>query len=312
MNSTFSVPRRRWGKSGLSIPVVPFGTQGFGNHFGPVSDDEACGLIRHSVDIGINHFDTALCYGDSQRKLGVALKNGVVKREEIIITARICCHVTYDWSGSDYTMNRGDVNYSANYAVANIEKQLELVGTDYFDAMSIHDPREIDPTLQANGTLEALKTLKTRGLAKNIGYAMRPHDFHSKAIATGELDVLLTFNDYNLFGQTAADSVLPAAAERDIGVLNGWSIKRGLLTGIDLSGHDQNNTEVQRATKMRQWCLDKNLNLLQIALHFCLRETRIHGNPIGSLNREQLELNARAVSEPLPEGILEQFLAQEF
>ena len=29
-----AVPRRRWGKTELSIPVIPFGTQGFGGHFG--------------------------------------------------------------------------------------------------------------------------------------------------------------------------------------------------------------------------------------------------------------------------------------
>ena len=62
--SEFNVPRRRWGKSELEIPVVPYGTQGFGNNFGPVSDEEACQLIRRAVDIGINHFDAALCYGD--------------------------------------------------------------------------------------------------------------------------------------------------------------------------------------------------------------------------------------------------------
>jgi len=32
------VPRRRWGGSDISIPVIPFGTQGFGNNFGPVAD----------------------------------------------------------------------------------------------------------------------------------------------------------------------------------------------------------------------------------------------------------------------------------
>ena len=46
------VPRRRWGKTELSIPVIPFGTQGFGNNFGPVTDDEAADLIRFAVDIG--------------------------------------------------------------------------------------------------------------------------------------------------------------------------------------------------------------------------------------------------------------------
>jgi aryl-alcohol dehydrogenase-like predicted oxidoreductase len=43
-------PRRRWGKSGLSIPVIPFGTQGFGDNFGPVTEEEALRLIRRAVD----------------------------------------------------------------------------------------------------------------------------------------------------------------------------------------------------------------------------------------------------------------------
>ena len=63
---------------------------------------------------------------------------------------------------------------------------------------------------------------------------------------------------------------------------------------------------------MRQWCIDNGYSLLAIALAFCLREGRIHGNPIGSLNIEQLELNARAVSEPLPDGALDRFLEQEW
>jgi aryl-alcohol dehydrogenase-like predicted oxidoreductase len=122
----------------------------------------------------------------------------------------------------------------------------------------------------------------------------------------------MTFNDYNLLRQTAADDILPAAAANDIGVLNGWSIMRGMLTGIDLSGHDQNNRDVQRATKMRQWCMDEGINLLALALQFCLREERIHGNPIGNLNIEQLEMNVRAVSEPLPDDVFERFAVQNF
>ena len=54
-----TIPRRRLGRTELSIPVVPFGTQGFGNNFGPVSDEEAVDLIKHAVSIGVNHFDCA-------------------------------------------------------------------------------------------------------------------------------------------------------------------------------------------------------------------------------------------------------------
>lgn len=300
MGKEFNVPRRRWGKSEIEIPVIPFGTTGFGGHFGPVSDEDACKIIRHAVDIGVNHFDSALCYGDSVRKLGIAIKTGVIQRSEVIISGRVCCHI-------------GDnVDYSAEHAVRNVEEQLEILGMDYFDAVFIHDPRQIEPTLAKDGTLAGLLKLKARGLARNVGYGMRPHDFHLKAIETGDVDVLLTFNNYNLLDQTAAKSILPAAAAQDIGVLNGWSIKRGLLTGIDLSDHDQNNRDVARATRMRAWCMEQGISLLAVTLQFCLREERIHGNPIGNLNVEQLEMNARAVSEPLPPDIFERFAAQKF
>ena len=300
MTNEFKVPRRRWGKSNIEIPVIPFGTQGFGNVFGFVSDDDACELIRRAVDIGVNHLDCALCYGDSVRKLGLAIKTGVIKRSEVIISGRVCCH------------GREDIDYSAEHAISDVETQLEMLGMDYFDATFIHDPRQIESTLAKDGTLAGLLKLKSRGLVRNVGYGMRPHDSHLKAIETGDVDVLLTFNDYNLFGQAAADDILPAAAARDMGVLNGWSIKRGLLTGIDLSSHDKSNTEVARAIKMRQWCIDEGISLLAVALQFCLREERIHGNPIGSLNIEQLEMNARAVSEPLPPDVFERFAAQKF
>ena len=69
-----SLPRRRLGKTNLDIPVIPFGTQGFGNNFGFVADEVAVALVKQAVALGVNHFDCARCYGDSLRKLGLALK----------------------------------------------------------------------------------------------------------------------------------------------------------------------------------------------------------------------------------------------
>ncbi|HIL09050.1 MAG TPA: hypothetical protein EYG11_10145, partial [Candidatus Latescibacteria bacterium] len=79
-------PRRRWGKTELSIPVVPFGTQGFGDNFGPVTNEEAMALMRRAVYLGVNHFDCARCYGNSLAKLAGALKEGVIARDEVIIS----------------------------------------------------------------------------------------------------------------------------------------------------------------------------------------------------------------------------------
>ena len=307
-NTTLSAPRRRWGRTELSIPVIPFGTQGFGNNFGFVSDEEAVTLIKHAVSIDVNHFDCARCYGDSLRKLGLALQE--VPREKVIITGRLCCHSAADWGG----YGEGAPDYSADRVIADVEDQLQLLGTGYFDGMLIHDPPEIESTLEKGGTLDGILQCKDRGLVHFAGYGMRQHDFHLKAIATGDVDLILCFNDYNLIRQTAAD-ILPAAAEADVGVMNGWSILRGLLTGVDLDTETakerwKNHSDFEPATEIWKWCQAEGVNLLQLALQFCLREDRIHGNNIGSLNIEQLEANVWAASTPLPDAVWEKYKAR--
>ncbi|GIX07825.1 MAG: hypothetical protein KatS3mg115_2228 [Candidatus Poribacteria bacterium] len=146
---------------------------------------------------------------------------------------------------------------------------------------------------------------------------MRPHAFHLRAIEEGEIDVLLTFNDYNLLRQSAAEELLPAAAEKDIGVLNGWSILRGLLTGTPIEKlvpkeRITPGSDAERAERIRRWCQEKGIPMIQLALQFCLREERIHGNPIGNSRIEDIETNVRAVLEPLPDEIFEEFRAQGF
>ncbi|HEX2184077.1 MAG TPA: aldo/keto reductase [Chloroflexota bacterium] len=303
-----AVPRRRWGKSELSIPVIPFGTQGFGNNFGPVADEAAVELIHHAIELGVNHFDCSRCYGDSLGKLALGLKG--VPRERVIVSGRLCLH--QNRAGLQQTLEP-----TAEDAKRDVEAQLELLGIDYFDAVLVHDPREMEPVLASGGALEGLLELKERGVVKNVGFGMRPHEFHQQALATGAVDVMLTFSDYNLLRQSAAapGGILEQAAARDVGVLNGFAIMRGILTGADVDeaaqkGRYRNETDIARAKRMRQWAIDHGVSLLAIALHFCLREARIHGNPLGNQNLNDLRQNVAAVSTPLPEGILDAFLAE--
>ncbi|MBT5874658.1 MAG: aldo/keto reductase [Candidatus Latescibacteria bacterium] len=300
-------PRRRWGKTELSIPVIPFGTQGFGDNFGPVSDDEAMDLIRYAVDRGINHFDCARCYGNSLRKLGLAIKEGVVKRDELIISGRICCHSGAKWGG----YGEGEPDYSASRVLEDTEDQLAILGIDSFDVLFIHDPGEISPTLAPGGTLEGLEQARERHWTNFIGYGMNPHDFHLEVIESGRTDALLTFSDFNLLRNSAADTILPAAA-KDLGVINGWSIMRGWLTGKPVESfvpRDRWDEDHIRAESMREWCEATDINMLSMTLQFCLRETRIHGNPIGSLNKAQLDANIRAAQATVSDSEIDAFIA---
>ena len=313
VDATATAPRRRWGRSELMIPVIPFCTQGFGNLFGPVAGDEATRLVGRAIALGINHFDCARCYGDSLRKLGPALRS--VDRSSVIISGRVCLHE-----------DRGDALHPdrprrprgwlpdavADAVERDVEEQLRFLDIDYFDAVLLHDPPDMERCLRRDGALAGALRLKGRGLVRNVGFGMRPHDFHRQAIETGEVDVLLCFNDYNLLRQSALEGVLPHAASHDVGVLNGFAIARGILTGVDVDaaaarGHWRHSEDLPRARAMRGWCLERGISLLALALQFCLREGRIHGNPLGSQNVAELEANAAAVTTPLPESIFDEF-----
>ena len=243
-----------------SIPVITLGSDGFGGRKDPVDEEAALGLIRRAVDLGVNHVDTARCYGDSLMKLGMAIRQGVVKREELIINGRICCHGSGRWGTSakgdgEYAAEKAD--YSAARVLPDIEDQLDVLGIGKFDALLIHGPWPVDPTLASGGTLEGLETARDRGWVDFIGYGMHHPSFHLEAIASGRIDVLLTYADYNLLNQDAANGVLPAAAHADIGVLNAWSIREGLLTGVPVQTQlPQRKWERRhhRAESIRVWC----------------------------------------------------------
>ena len=90
--------------------------------------------------------------------------------------------------------------------------------------------------------------------------------------------------------------------------MNGWSILRGLLTGADIDearekSRYSNVEDADAARPLWQWCRDEGIDLLQLAIQFCLKETRIHGNPIGSLNVDQLETNIRAANSPMDDEV---------
>jgi len=63
--------KRKLGRTGLQVFIVAFG----GTWLSQISMDEAVKVVRRAFELGINYFDTAKLDGDSEEKLGVALKD---------------------------------------------------------------------------------------------------------------------------------------------------------------------------------------------------------------------------------------------
>ena len=97
------VPKVRFGKTELDMPIVSLGCMRFQQQWGDkVSNinmvhsdcqDNLVAILKQSLALGITHIETARAYGSSELQLGVALKQlfmtGQAKREDFIIQTKV-------------------------------------------------------------------------------------------------------------------------------------------------------------------------------------------------------------------------------
>ena len=280
------LPLRRLGRTDLKVTAFGMGGAGIGRS--NVTDDEAIEAVHRAIELGVNYLDTAPLYGESERRVGLALAGGW--REKVYLATKTGTHP--EW--------RGD--YSASGTRRSVENSLRLLGTDYLDVCLVHDPSSMDPVIAKDGAFDELQRMREEGLVKFIGLGVREHKFHRIAIETGVVDVILTYLDYTLLSQTVADSLIPLATENDIGVINGSPIAMGLLSGLEPDA-DSKPPDGEKAYQLWQWAEENNQNLLNLAIQFCLRQPLIHTNLTGSKDAIEVEQNFAAATTPVPEEI---------
>ena len=72
---------RQLTSSGIKVSVISFG----GMRIPDISEKEAYNVVNKALDLGINYFETAYYYGDSEIKLGKSLGR---KRKDIYLSTK--------------------------------------------------------------------------------------------------------------------------------------------------------------------------------------------------------------------------------
>lgn len=185
---------RKLGKTGLNISVVGFG----GIPIQRVSAGEACAIVNRALDLGINFFDTARGYTDSEEKLGAAL---TARRNEAVIATK--------------SMAR-----TREAMAADIRKSLGTMGLDYIDLYQMHNvknKKELDRILSPDGALAALTEAKKEGLVRHIGITGHIKNFLANTLQLEEIEtVQFPFNAVETVGVPA---LLEQAAKKGTGVI---------------------------------------------------------------------------------------------
>ena len=147
------------GKTGLSVEKTGFGALPIQR----VTKEEAVRLLRMAYDGGMEYFDTARAYTDSEEKLGEAFKG--MRDKVVIATKTMATKVEDFW--------------------AQLETSLRLLQTDYIDIYQFHNPRHCPRPGDGTGLYEAMEEAKKQGKIRFISITNHRLDVAREAVESG-------------------------------------------------------------------------------------------------------------------------------
>lgn len=214
--------KRQLGKSGVVVSRLGLGTMTWGRD---TDEHEAAEQLRAFLDLGGNFIDTAAIYGDgdAERVLG-GLLQVMANREEIVLATK---------AGISIRNGERKIDNSRTSLIADLDRSLQRLGTDYVDLWQIH---RWDPQTPLEETLSALDYAVMSGKARYVGLS----NFAGWQLARSatlqnplfnKVPIISIQSEYSLLNRQVEDEVLPAARALEIGFLAWSPLGRGVLTG---------------------------------------------------------------------------------
>ncbi len=154
----------RLGRTELYVSKTAFGALPIQR----ISHADAVKLVRRAYESGINYFDTANAYTDSEEKLGAALHD---VRHEVIISTK---------SGG------GD----KKSVQTHIEESLRRLQTDYIDLFQFHNPAQLPDPEDPDGPFAAVLEAKQKGYIRHIGITNHRLKVARDAIDSGNFETM--------------------------------------------------------------------------------------------------------------------------
>lgn len=152
------------GKSGLVVPKNGFGALPIQR----ISLSDTVYLLHKALDNGMNYFDTARFYTDSEEKLGTAFAD---RRDQVIISTKTGATRVEDfWS--------------------QLETSLHLLRTDHIDLYQFHNPTFCPLPNDGTGLYEAMLEAKQQGKILHIGITNHRLAVAQQAIDSGLYETL--------------------------------------------------------------------------------------------------------------------------
>jgi aryl-alcohol dehydrogenase-like predicted oxidoreductase len=173
-------------------------------------------LIHRALDLGITLLDTANIYGDSERKVGKALRG---RRDEVVLATKF--GFVQQKIGAPERIDGSPQNVRAS-----CERSLRELGVDVIDLYYLH---RVDATVPIEETVGAMGELVQQGKVRHLGLSEASADSIRRAHRAHPIAALQT--EFSLWSREPEDELLPTVRELGIGFVAYSPLGRGFLAG---------------------------------------------------------------------------------
>ena len=292
----------------LSVSVVGLGCNNFGRRLDAGS---SAAVVEAALDSCIDYFDSADVYGGglSEEYLGKALRG---RRDQAVIATKF---------GAPGSADEGVARGSAAWVRTAAERSLGRLGTDRIDHYQLHFP---DSEVPVEETLGALRDLVAEGKVREIGCSnfgsTRIHEASDAADAKGLTPFRTVQNRYSVLHRGPEPKVIPACAERGLGLIPYFPLESGLLTGkyrpsadlpegtrLAAMPEDQrerfmSDDTVDKVERLRDYAESHGHTLLELAISWLLSNPVVPSVIAGATRPEQVHANAAAAGWRMSEA----------
>lgn len=194
--------KTRLGRTGLMVTRCSFGALPIQR----ITFEEAKRLLVKAYGEGINFFDTARAYTDSEEKIGYALSE---VRKAIIIA-------TKTFAPDKKTL------------LEHLETSLGNLKTDYVDILQLHNPAQTPDTEDPDGVYAGLLEARKKGMVRFIGITNHRMDTAIQAVNSGLFDTM-QFPLSSLSSQADLE-LIDQCRKEDVGLIAMKAMSGGLIT----------------------------------------------------------------------------------
>lgn len=213
-----AVEFRELGSTGLQVSPIAMGCWPIAGVTSlGVTEAESLATLEAAVDVGVNFFDTAHCYGyegESERLIHQALGH---RRDQLVLATK----------GGIHWEERRQVR---DASPATLRRQCELslrrLGTDHVDLLYLHAPDPQVPLCESAGALRELwEQGKTRSVGLSNATVRQLEEFH-------QICPLAAYQPhYNMLQREIEVEILPWCQQQGVSVVVYWPLLKGLLAG---------------------------------------------------------------------------------